>query len=51
MGQPVKLIIKKGAVPKDGTNVIFFQYCFNSEQRILLNTDIVIPPGLLPVNI
>jgi hypothetical protein len=44
MGQPVKLIIKKGAVRKDGTAVIFRQYCHNSEQRILLNTDVVIPP-------
>jgi Phage integrase SAM-like domain/Arm DNA-binding domain len=44
MGQPVKLIIKKGAVRKDGTAVIFLQYCHNSEQRILLNTDVVIPP-------
>ncbi len=44
MGQPIKLIIKKGAVRKDGTTLIFLQYCHNSEQRILLNTDIGIPP-------
>lgn len=44
MGQPVKLIIKKGAVRKDGTTVIFLQYCRTSEQRVLLNTDIAIPP-------
>jgi hypothetical protein len=44
MGQPVKLIIKKGAVRMDGTAVIFLQFCYNSEQRILLNTDVAIPP-------
>lgn len=44
MGQPVKLIIKKGAVRKDGTAVIFLQYCHNSEQRVLLNTTVAIPP-------
>ena len=44
MGQPIKLIIKKGAVRKDGTAVIFLQYCHNSEQRILVSTDVTIPP-------
>lgn len=44
MGQPIKLIIKKGAIRKDGTALIFLQYCHNSEQRILLNTDVGIPP-------
>jgi Phage integrase SAM-like domain/Arm DNA-binding domain len=45
MGQPVKLIIKKGAVRKDGTAIIFLQYCHNSEQRILISTDVAIPPN------
>lgn len=44
MGQPVKLIIKKGAVRKDGTALIFLQYCHNAEQRILVSTGIGIPP-------
>ncbi|MBS1668945.1 MAG: site-specific integrase [Bacteroidetes bacterium] len=44
MGQPIKLIIKKGAVRKDGTAVVFIQYCHNAEQRILLNSGIAIPP-------
>jgi hypothetical protein len=43
MGQPVKLILKKGAVRKDGTAVIFLQYCHNSEQRVLMNTAVAIP--------
>src|SRR5665213_2280890 len=44
MGQPIKLIIKKGAVRKDGTSLIFLQYCHTAEQRILLSTDVPIPP-------
>lgn len=44
MSQPVKLIIKKGAIRKDGTTIIFLQYCHNSEERVLLNTEIAIPP-------
>ncbi len=43
MGQPIKLIIKKGAVRKDGTSLIFLQYCHSVEQRILLSTDVPIP--------
>lgn len=43
MGQPIKLILKKGAVRKDGTSLIFLQYCHSAEQRILLSTDIPIP--------
>lgn len=45
MGQPIKLIIKKGAVRKDGTSLIFLQYCHSAEQRILLSTDVPIPPN------
>ena len=43
MGQPIKLIIKKGAIRKDGTSLIFLQYCHSAEQRVLLSTDIPIP--------
>ncbi len=28
---------------KDGTHVIYFQYCYSSEKRVLLNTEISIP--------
>lgn len=45
MGQPIKLIIKKGAIRKDGTCLIFLQYCYSAEQRILLSTDVAIPPN------
>ncbi len=45
MGQPIKLIIKKGAVRKDGTSLIFLQYCHSAEQRVLLSTGVPIPPN------
>lgn len=44
MSQPIKAIIKKGAVRKDGSSLIFLQYCLNSEQRVLMNSSIAIPP-------
>jgi hypothetical protein len=44
MGQPIKLIIKKGAVRKDGTCLIFLQYCYSADERILVSTDVAIPP-------
>ena len=43
MGQPVKLIMKKGAIRKDGTSLIFLQYCHSAEKRVLLNTKVAIP--------
>lgn len=43
MGQPIKLIVKKGAARKDGTSLIFLQYCHSAEQRVLLSTGISIP--------
>src|SRR5438445_13844475 len=43
MRQPIKLVIKKGKVHKDGTNLIFLQYCFSAQKRVLISTDISIP--------
>lgn len=43
MRQPIKLVIKKGDVHKNGTNLIYVQYCFSSQKRLLLSTDISIP--------
>ncbi|OQP60172.1 hypothetical protein A3860_34390 [Niastella vici] len=43
MRQPIKLIIKKGKVHKDGTSLIFLQYCYSKERRVLISTDISIP--------
>ena len=43
MRQPIKLIIKKGKVRKDGTSLIFVQYCYSSTRRVLISSDISIP--------
>ena len=43
MRQPIKLIIKKGKGRKDGTNLIFVQYCYSSARRVLIGSDISIP--------
>ena len=40
---PVKPILKKGKLRKDGTHLIYIQYCYNSDKRILLGTNITIP--------
>jgi len=40
---PIKPIYKAGRTRKDGTNLIFIQYCLNSDKRILLNTEIALP--------
>ncbi len=45
MGQPIKLIQKKSAVRKDGTGIIFIQYCYSADERTLLNSGIAIPPN------
>jgi len=39
----VRPICKPGRARRDGTSVIFIQYCLNSQRRILLNSGIAIP--------
>lgn len=39
---PIKLICPKGKMRKDGTCIVFIQYC--GGKTILLNTEIAIPP-------
>lgn len=41
---PLSLICDKKDMRKDGTSVVFIQYCFSSEKRTNLNTGIAIPP-------
>jgi len=41
---PIKAICSKSKIRKDGTSLIFLQYCFGDNQRTLLNTEIAIPP-------
>lgn len=43
MRRPIKLILKKGKVRKDGTSTIFLQYCFSARRRVLVSTNISIP--------
>jgi len=45
MGQPIKLIQKKGAVRKDGTSIIFIQYCYSADERTLLDSGVATPPN------
>jgi hypothetical protein len=45
MRHPIKLIVKRGKVPNDGTSIIFLQYCYSADQRILLNTGVSVPPN------
>ena len=40
---PIKPICKKTLVRKDGTSIIFIQYCHSLEKRTLLNSGIAIP--------
>ena len=41
---PLRLICPLSKVRRDGTGLIFIQYCQNSENKTLLNTKIAIPP-------
>jgi integrase len=41
---PIKPICEAKNIRKDGTSVIFIQYCYSSEKRVTLNTEIAIPP-------
>jgi hypothetical protein len=43
---PIKLICPKNKVRKDGTSIIFIQYCGSDNKKTLLNTEIAIPPTI-----
>jgi hypothetical protein len=40
---PIRLICPTKKVRKDGTSLIFIQYCYNATSKTLLNTGIAIP--------
>jgi hypothetical protein len=44
MSLPVKFICKSKQKRKNGTSIIFIQYCFRAGKKLLLNTEIAIPP-------
>ncbi len=44
---PVKPICERKFVRRNGTSLIYLQYCFSADKRTLLNTEIAIPPAYL----
>jgi len=44
---PIKAICDRKKIRKDGTCLVFIQYCYSAERKTLLNTEIAIPvnPG------
>lgn len=42
---PLKPICERKNMRKDGTSIIFIQYCYSPEHRTNLNTEIAIPPA------
>ncbi len=44
MGQPIKLIVKKGKLCSDGTRRVSVQYYHTIKKRVVLGTGIAIPP-------
>ncbi|MBS0028147.1 Arm DNA-binding domain-containing protein [Chitinophaga sp. 22321] len=36
---------KCSKIRRDGTSLIFIQYCYTSDKRTLLNTEVAIPPA------
>ena len=41
---PIKPICERKDTRRDGTSLIYIQYCYCAEKRTLLNTEIAIPP-------
>ena len=42
---PLKMICELKKMRRDGTSIVYIQYCFTSSKRTLLNTEIEIPPN------
>ncbi len=42
---PISLICNPKRVRRDGTSLVFIQYCFSESNKTLLNTGIAIPPN------
>lgn|SRR5688572_31358753 len=43
MRQPIKLIIRKIKISKNGLHTIFLQYCHTTAKRVIISTGISIP--------
>jgi hypothetical protein len=46
---PIKPICERKDISRDGTSLVYIQYCYSSEKRTLLNTEIAIPPNFTVV--
>ncbi len=44
MNLPIKPICESRFIRKDGTSLIYIQYCYGTDKRTLLNTEIALPP-------
>jgi hypothetical protein len=42
---PIKAICDRKKIRKDGTCLVFIQYCCSADRKTLLNTEIAIPPS------
>ena len=42
---PIKSICERKDMRRDGTSVIYIQYCYSADKRTLLNSEIAIPPA------
>ncbi len=40
---PIKPICRQNKLRRDGTSLVFLQYCYNATQRTLLNTGLAVP--------
>jgi len=48
---PLKPICEAKKARRDGTSIIYIQYCYSSEKRTNLNTEIAIPANYWNVNL
>jgi len=42
---PIKPICERKFICRNGTSLIYIQYCYSAEKRTLLNTENAIPPA------
>jgi site-specific recombinase XerD len=44
MNLPIKAVCEKRFMRKNGTSLVYIQYCYSADKRTLLNTGIALPP-------
>lgn len=45
MQMPIRFLVDERFIRKDGTCIVYIQYCYNRSYRTLLNTQIELPPA------